>query len=242
MNKMRRIIVSLLMGILSTISLSAQHYEIGVNLGGGNYIGDMGSEYYFKPKKIGGGITFKNVVNPWYSMRINLDYRGFNPIDTEAESLGRQKRALSANAYIISLDLGFEYYFKPSNPYKFYRKGHRFHPYIYTGLGIGSLSGTLYKQDKLISNYSGSPLYIPMKIGFKYKIATHLLLGVETGARYYFSDDIDGTHQFYDNLVNGYNDKLIYNSTNLKSNDWSTFTSIGLIYTFGDLRCYFNVE
>jgi len=239
---MNKVFISIIVAILSSISLSAQHYELGVNFGGGNYIGDIGSEYYFKPKKLGGGIMFKNVVNPWYSIRMDLSYRAFNPDDAEAESAGRQIRQLSASAFIVSLDLGIEYYFRPMNPYKFYRKGHRFRPYIFSGIGIGSLNGNLYKHQKHLLSYSSSTFYIPMKIGFKYKISSQFLIGVETGARYYFSDNIDGTKQLYGYTNSKIDGEAILETTNLNSNDWSTFTSISLIYTFGDLRCYFNVK
>jgi hypothetical protein len=231
---------------LSGLNLSnAQAYEIGLNLGGGNYIGDIGQEYYFKPNKIGFSGVFKRTINPWYSIRLNLQYFQIDANDADAESLGRQNRLLSTQGQIFNFSAGFEYNFVPRNPFLPLKSLHRLTPYMFTGFGIGSYFGNLYKGKNknslnLIHKFNGANLNIPMILGVKFKMSRHLIFSLEAGAYYYFTDNLDGTASFYRRNNNSKN-TLVIPTTNLNSNDWYTFSSFGFIYTFGDLNCYFNL-
>ncbi len=233
--------------ILSMLTSRAQAYEFGIYGGGGNYIGDIGRQYYFYPNKIGGGILFKRTVNPWFSLRLNLDYYQIDANDSEAESLGRQSRNLTAEGQIIDFSAGVEYNFIPRNPFLPIKSRHRFTPYMFLGVGIASYSGKLYSNNNPHVHpedygleYSGARLNIPMKLGIKYKLNRHFILSLESGVTYFFTDDLDGTQTLY-----GDENYLIKNnfvpSTNTNSNDWYSFSSFGFIYTFGDLNCYFNL-
>jgi hypothetical protein len=109
---------------------------------------------------------------------------------------------------------------------------------MFSGLLVAQYSGQIRMSNGNDINYNGATLAIPMMLGVKYKIAENFLISVETGASYYFSDNLDGTHHVYANA--GINKGVLIPSTNTNSNDWHTFTSFSLIYTFGDLRCYFG--
>jgi len=226
---------SILIIFLSLTGLRGQQYEFGLTLGAGNYIGDIGQEYYFNPNKIGGGLLVKNTLNPWFSSRLNLNYYQIEAKDAESESLGRQERDISIDGGILSFSAGIEYNFFPRNPFIRPKPYQRFVPYIFSGVGVASYFGDFYKHESKVADYSGATLYIPMSIGIKYKAAEHFLISLEASANYYFTDDLDGTNSYYGS---GY---PTIPSTNLNSNDWYTFTSITLIYTFGDLKCYFNM-
>ena len=224
----------------------AQKYELGLNFGGGNYVGDVGREYYFYPNKPGAGLVFKRTINPWFSVRLNLNYFMIDANDSEAESLGRQIRNLSVEGNLINFSVGMEYNFVPRNPFIPRKTLNRITPFMFVGVGIGNYWGDLlrYKNDDsnkiaLRYNYTGTNLNIPMILGFKYRAGRHFIISLESGAYYYFSDNLDGTGAYYRNMYKK-NSKLVP-TTNLNSNDWYTFTSIGLIYTFGDLNCYFNL-
>jgi hypothetical protein len=231
----KRLFIILL--IIASVNGFAQKYEFGLGAGAGNYIGDIGNEYYFKPNKIGGGLLFKNIFNPWFGVRMNLNYFQLEANDLESESLGRQVRQMSIDGTILDVSAGIEYNFLPRNPFIKHKKGQNFTPYMFTGLGLSSYSGKLYKRTAPVSKYSGAAFNIPMILGFKYQFAPHLLFSMEAGARYYFSDNLDGTDFYYSDTDN----LSIIPSGNPNSNDWHTFTSISLIYTFGDLTCYFNL-
>jgi len=230
---------------LAGLGLShAQAYEVGLNIGGGNYIGDIGQEYYFHPNKIGFGGVFKRTVNPWFSIRLNLQYFQIDANDADAESLGRQQRKLSAQAQLINFSAGFEYNFVPRNPFLPLKSLHRLTPYMFTGIGLGSYSGHLYKNANSSNSargfsYSGTNLTIPMILGVKFKASRHIIFSLEAGAYYYFTDNLDGTEGYYRPIDS--NNSAMIPSTNRNSNDWYTFSSFGLIYTFGDLNCYFNL-
>ena len=225
-----------------TTSFWAQEYEFGLVAGGGNYVGDIGSEYYFNPNKIGGGIVFKRTVNQWFSLRFNLNYFQIDADDAEAQSLGRIKRGSKARGSIIHFSGGVEYNFMPRNPFLRLQNRHKLTPYIYSGVALGSYTGTFYLNPGTESglNYTGANLGIPMVLGIKYKASTHFIIALESGAYYYLTDNLDGTKAFY-----GDEEKIIKDAaiptTNIHSNDWYTFSSISFIYTFGDLNCYFNM-
>ncbi len=72
-----------------------------------------------------------------------------------------------------------------------------------------------------------------MVLGYKTNISNHLILAAEIGARYTFSDELDGS------VPDGeFREQLSFGNTN--NNDWYMFTGITLTYTFGRRPCYCN--
>ena len=72
-----------------------------------------------------------------------------------------------------------------------------------------------------------------MVLGVKSKITNNFILAFEIGARYTFSDELDGSvpdAEFREQLSFG----------NINSNDWYVFTGFTLTYTFGQRPCYCN--
>ncbi len=238
---MTKVFFTLLTILISFTSINAQQYEFGLQLGMGNYIGDFGQEYYFKHNKIGGGLVAKNTLNPWFSARVNLNYYQLKASDAESESLGRQARDITVEGGILDFSAGIEYNFLPRNPFLRPKSYQRFTPYMFTGIGIASYYGNVYKSKTHLSEYNGASLSIPMILGFKYRLSEHFLFSIETGAQYYFTDNLDGSQFIYDENDSLIQNNLLIPATNPNSNDWYTFTSFTLIYTFGDLRCYFNM-
>ena len=249
---MKRIYFIILIWLWGSGLANAQAFEAGLNIGGGNYVGDIGQEYYFNPNKIGFGGVFKRTVNPWYSIRLNLQYFQIDANDLEAESMGRHIRQLSAKAQLINFSVGFEYNLVPRNPFLKLRSLHRLTPYMFAGVGISNYSGHLYKHKLDNTNgfdhvknktgsysYNGAGLNIPMILGVKFKATRRLIFSLEAGAYYFFTDNLDGTWAFYKKMDN--QGSKLRPTTNLNSNDWYTFSSFGLLYTFGDLDCYFNL-
>ncbi len=228
----------LLFFAVNILNISAQQYEIGIQVGGTKYIGDIGKEDYFYPSDIGGSLIFKNTINPWMLMRLSFSYFPTSAYDNESYNLGRQTRNWSFTNNIMEVSMGIEYNFIPRNPFLRGRKHNRFTPYMFTGMSLSNYFGKLYQNGNPDNAYefNGIAMGIPMIVGFKYKLSEHWLFSSEIGARYNFSDNLDGS-QKYSEHIDHY---TIYPTTNRQSNDWYTFTSFGLIYTFGDLRCYFG--
>ena len=70
--------------------------------------------------------------------------------------------------------------------------------------------------------------------GYKAAISRQLILALDLGVRYSFSDDLDGSNS------NNEDADPIYQFGNPNSNDWYTFTGFTLTYTFGRKPCYCN--
>lgn len=236
---MKRLKTALLFLFLSIGTTYGQQHELGFSIGGANYIGDIGRETYFHPNTLSGGFYYTSVINPWFSGRINFNYFSLKADDAESESLGRQARGLSFSTTSFDMALGIEYKFFPRNPYVRQKGAHRFSPYIFSGLSMGYFNGQLIEKGQKAMSFDGASLSIPMLFGVKYKIGEHFLIGIETGAYYHFTDNLDGTAARYGERATFVKGGVLP-TTNTNSNDWHTFSSISLIYTFGDLRCYFG--
>ena len=72
-------------------------------------------------------------------------------------------------------------------------------------------------------------------MGFKATIGRHLIAGFEVGARYTFTDNLDGS-----NPEELGSDGGAQPFGNINTNDWYVFTGITLTYSFGRKPCYCN--
>ena len=209
---------------------TAQIHEFGLYLGGSNFIGDVGATDYIAPKNLTIGGIYKWNRSPRHSYRISLLFSELEGIDKNSDDPSRQIRGLEFNSQIIELSAGMEFTFLDFNLHK---GGFVSTPYLYTGV-------TVTKHDNFFLANSGqlepegteSFAYgIPMVVGYKAAIAQHFVLAFEIGARYTFSDEIDGSVPDAEELQSR-------SFGNLNNNDWYTFTGITLTYTFGKNPCY----
>ena len=209
---------------------AAQIHEIGLYLGGSNFIGDVGATDYIAPKNLTIGGIYKWNRSPRHSYRISLLFSELEGIDKNSDDPSRQIRGLEFNSQIIELSAGMEFTFLDFNLHK---GGFVSTPYLYTGV-------TVTKHDNFFLANSGqlepegteSFAYgIPMVVGYKAAIAQHFVLAFEIGARYTFSDEIDGSVPDAEELQSR-------SFGNLNNNDWYTFTGVTLTYTFGKNPCY----
>lgn len=215
-----------------TFQLSqAQTYEIGVFAGGSNFIGDVGSSKYISPNQPAIGGIFKWNRSSRHSFRFSLIYSELEADDNKSDDPRREERGYKFNNSIIEASLGIEFTFLDFNLHS--RKTNST-PYLYTGITAAkhdnfhfSLSGDLKDDDT-----SSIAFAIPMVLGYKHQIAENLILAGEIGARYTFSDELDGSvpdsKEFSEELSFG----------NINNNDWYVFTGFTLTYTFGETPCY----
>jgi hypothetical protein len=75
-----------------------------------------------------------------------------------------------------------------------------------------------------------------MVLGFKTTFLDNFILGLEVGARYTFSDELDGSVPDAEYRI----DQFSFGNTN--SNDWYVFTGFTITFTFGERPCYCNLE
>jgi hypothetical protein len=74
---------------------------------------------------------------------------------------------------------------------------------------------------------------LPFTLGVKLNPNPFFILGFELGARYTFTDNLDGS-----NPENEYANELNYKFGNIANNDWYIFMGFTISFTFGDLPCY----
>jgi len=199
-----------------------QEYEIGVSLGGTNYVGDIGSTSYINPNKLAGTVFFKYNYNPRVALKATYSYLPIAGDDTKAGSNFRNKRRLSFSNTINEVALGLEFNF-----YEFdiSSEDKSWTPYIIVELAAFNYGIIVGKTTTV--NKNKIALALPIGIGFKSKLIGDLAFSLETKFRYTFEDDLDFIS----------NNNLDFNIEG-NSNDWYMYTGISIIYTFGRPACY----
>ncbi|KAB1157324.1 outer membrane beta-barrel protein [Tenacibaculum aiptasiae] len=213
----------------AAITVLSQTHEIGVFLGGSNYVGDIGRTNYIYPNKLGGGLIYKYNLNPRIALRGTYTYIPVSGDDANAENPFRQNRPQGTfrfNNTINEFAVGLEFNFFDYNisDYKT-----TFTPYI-----LAEIAAFNYKSPTSVNTANNTitltnkfSYSIPVGIGIKGRLADNLAIAFEAGARVTFVDDIDFT-----------TDKI--NSLNFggSGNDWYMFTGFSIVYTFGRPPCY----
>jgi hypothetical protein len=214
----------------STQISSAQINEFGFFLGGSNFIGDIGATDYIAPKQLAYGAIYKWNRSPRHSYRISLLLTELEGIDKESDDPSRKIRGYEFNNDIVELSVGMEFTFFD---FDLHDGGRASTPYIYTGISLTFHDNFYFEDGEIVKEETASYQYgIPMVLGYKTVISKDFIFAVEVGARYTFSDEIDGSVP--DNLA-VFGNNTFGNETN---NDWYTFTGVTLTYTFGRNPCY----
>ena len=223
---MRTLITAFL--VLTLSQLQAQTYEIGLFLGGANFIGDVGRTNYIYPTRLAVGGIAKWNKSKRYAWRGTLYYGQFNIDDNKSDLRNRQQRGFTMRNSVKEASLGLEFNFVEYNLHKL---GPAFTPYLYTGLTYFRYNyhywdaGVLQELDQEEGAFA-----IPMTLGLKARINQYLIFGAEIGARYTFTDNIDGSNPEGSNFEQ-------FSFGNINSNDWYVFSGITLTYTFGRKPC-----
>lgn len=223
--------ISFLLITLFSIQLSsAQIHEFGVFMGGSNFIGDVGATNYIAPSQLTIGGIYKWNRSPRHSWRVSLLFSELEGIDSKSDESGRIERGYEFNNNILELSAGMEFTFwefdlhsdKPAAT-----------PYLYSGISVAKHDNFYFENGKVINENTSSYAYgIPLVLGFKASISSQLVLAFEVGARYTFSDELDGSVPDSENLVES------KSFGNINNNDWYTFTGVTLTYTFGRNPCF----
>jgi hypothetical protein len=214
--------------ILGISKLNAQIHEIGVFLGGSNYIGDVGKTSYVNPNEFAYGILYKWNKSPRHAYRFSYTQSKITAHDFDSKVSGRKQRGFNFENDIKELSAGLEFNFFDFNLHDFTPQ---VTPYIYSGLSFTIYDGLFYSGTNAKFDSNHTTLAIPMTVGVKTNISRNFILGVEVGARYTFADDIDGSNPTNENLQS-------LQFGNLDSKDWYVFSGITLTYTFGEKPCY----
>jgi Domain of unknown function (DUF6089) len=227
-NMKRKYLILISMLVFSQIN--AQIHEFGVFAGGSNFIGDIGPTTFIAPNETAFGLLYKWNKSPRLSWRASFLHSIITARDSESDSGMRVERNYAFKNNIKEVSLGLEFNFFEFNLHNSERK---FTPYIYSGLSVITFSQLYHIAGKHKTDNYDYSFAIPMVVGVKTNITEHLILGLETGARYTFTDNLDGSNPKKEYLA-----PLKFGNTN--SNDWVVFTGFTLTYTFGRKHCNCN--
>lgn len=218
----------LIVVVLGFTKLNAQINELGVFVGGSNFIGDVGKTTYIAPNEPAIGLLYKWNRSPRHSWRFSAIMSRLSGNDLDSDVPGRKERGLSFKNSIVEVSGGLEFNFFDFNLHDMEQK---ITPYVFTGLTYTIYDGLFYAGNTTKSDADHGTVGIPMIVGIKSNVFPNWILGVEVGARYTFADDIDGSNPTNENL-----EQLRFG--NLNSNDWYMFTGLTLTYTFTEKPCY----
>lgn len=220
----------LLFFLLTFFSMHAQIHELGVFAGGSNTIGDVGATTYISPNEPAFGILYKWNKSPRHSYRFSYTQSKISANDLDSKEPGRNQRGYHFKNSIKEVSLGLEFNFFDFNLHNLKTK---VTPYVYSGISYfryDELYVTPPKTDREIQKDSKSSSFaIPMTLGIKSNLSSRIIIGLEVGARYTFTDNLDGSYP---------KDKNSIKFGNINNNDWYVFSGITLTYTFGNKPCY----
>lgn len=156
-----------------------------------------------------------------------------NGDDAKSGNSRREQRGYSFENTIKELSIGLEYTFWE---FDVHSQEAISTPYLYTGLTTFSYSALAKDERNKITKYDNAISFaIPMVVGYKASVGRNAMVGFEIGARYTFTDNLDGS-----NPVKGKADDESLKFGNLNSNDWYVFTGITVTFAFGRKPCYCN--
>ncbi len=225
-----RLLSTLIIGLLTLHSSYSQINEIGIFVGGSNFIGDVGATDFISPNQVAFGGLYKWNRSARHSYRISAIFSELKGTDIDSEDPRRQIRGYEFNNSIMEISAGMEFTFLNFN---LHNRKPVATPYLYSGISFTRFENNFFDTTgRLISQNDSSWTFgIPMVLGFKTRFIGNLILGAEVGARYTFTDALDGSVPKSDTLDS-------FRFGNINNNDWYVFSGITLTYTFGKNPCY----
>jgi hypothetical protein len=208
--------------------MSAQIHEIGIFVGGSNYIGDVGLTDYISPDKPAFGILYKRNISPRHSYRFSYTQTNLIGNDLKSKEGSRYLRGYHFENSIKELSLGLEFNFFDFNLHKSERK---ITPYIYSGISYLKYDELYIDAGDTFKDKNESSWAIPLNLGIKSNINSYFILALEIGARFAFTDNLDGSNPKNE-------DFKTFRFGNINNSDVYLFSGLTLTYTFGETPCY----
>ncbi|MFD1094190.1 type IX secretion system protein PorG [Salegentibacter chungangensis] len=230
---MRYLIAIVLMVVFAADTYS-QTFEVGPFVGGANYIGDVGRTNYIYPNTLVAGGLVKWNQSPRHSFRLSVLYANIQANDKKSDDPRRVQRGYSFNNTIFEGSLGIEYTFWH---FDLHEGAPQSAPYLYTGLTYFMADHLQLKNGptgNLVNEGTNWEFAIPMVFGYKETITNFMVAGMEIGARYTFTDNLDGS--WPEELLGDRAPDKEFGNTNTK--DWYVFTGVYLTFNFGRKPCF----
>ncbi len=208
------------------LTMNAQIHEVGLFLGGSNYIGDVGSTTYISPNEPALGILYKWNKSPRHSYRFSYTQSKIVANDLDSKEPSRNQRGYRFENSIKEVSLALEFNFFDFNLHEVRRK---YSPYVYSGISYFRHDELYVSSGETLKDSSTGSFAIPMTLGIKSNVSPHFILALEVGARYTLTDNLDGSNP---------KDASLLKFGNINNNDWYVFSGLTLTYTFGNTPCY----
>ena len=224
-----RYLSTIIIALFSSLLTEAQTYEIGLYGGGTNFIGDVGKSNYIAPNApFIGGIAKWN-RSPRHAFRASVVFANLEAADSASDDPRRQQRDYEFNSTFVEASLGIEYTFWDFDLHNSFTRPAT--PYLYTGFTYfyHDVFRLDTSEDELVNIGSEGNFAIPMVVGFKALVTNSIIVAAEIGARYTFTNNLDGSY-----LGDGESSSF----GNINNNDWYMFTGLTVTYTFGRQPCY----
>jgi outer membrane protein W len=208
---------------------NAQFREVGLFLGGTNYIGEVGKTTFVNPslKSPSTTLFYKSNFSPRFTFRVELGLSSIQGIDSISAEPMRKERANSFSNSInhTSAILEVNYFEMDFSDFKT-----SWSPYLFAGLSYLKFRDLYYPVSESVANYQNNEFSfaIPMGVGIKTRLGMNFLLGFEVKALYTFSDNLDGSFPTFVDEI----DQLPAFGNSL-SNDWIIFSGFSISYSFG---------
>lgn len=224
---MKHFLIHILL-IFCGFSTFAQINELGIFVGGVNYIGDVGPTDYIAPNEPAIGILYKWNRSPRHAYRFSYTQGSLKSKDIDSDVPSRYERGFSFKNSTKEFSAGLEFNFMD---FDLHDSKTKVSPYVYSGISYFIYDEIFILGNESHLDYRSSTFAIPMTLGIKGRFFEKLIIGAEVGFRYTFTDNLDGSNPKNDNF-----ETLRFG--NLNSNDWYVFTGLTLTYTFGKNPCF----
>ena len=219
----------ILVSLVSEFSI-AQRFEIGVAVGGVNYVGEIGSTQYIQPRHLETGLVFKRNYNERICLRAMYSRGKLSGNDINGSELDRLNRGYSfANSYsTLGAAIEINYVKLPIGEFEF-----AWTPYIHAGIKRMVIENIYFDPFEKMSRPTGKvvTIGIPFGVGVKFNFGHSWIFAAEVRPQFTMSDNLDGSNPDLE-----INPAARQFSTSL-SNDWLVFTGISITYGFGRLPC-----
>lgn len=210
------------------MAMDAQIHEVGVFVGVSNFVGDVGRTDYIYPNKPAIGIIYKWNKSPRHSYRFSYTQTNLRGNDVVSKEASRYPRGYSFDNGVKEVSLALEFNFFDFNLHKSETK---ITPYLFSGISYFKYDELYVFNGETIKDKSESSFAIPLNLGIKSNISRYFVLGLEVGARFTFTDNIDGSNPKNENYKT-------LRFGNINNNDVYLFSGVTLTYTFGEKPCY----
>ena len=217
-----------LLFLFPIMAMNAQIHEVGVFVGVSNFVGDVGRTDYIYPNKPAIGIIYKWNKSPRHSYRFSYTQTNLRGNDVVSKEASRYLRGYSFDNSVKEVSLGLEFNFFDFDLHKSVTK---ITPYLFSGISYFKYDELYVFNGETIKEKNENSFAIPVNLGIKSNISRYFVLGLEVGARFTFTDNVDGSNPKNENYKT-------LRFGNINNNDVYLFSGVILTYTFGETPCY----